>query len=148
MDPRQCKPKPFPTTKSAPAPASNHKQKQETPANQAFLPLKTSVGVNHWAAYQSPTNFARPNEFIPERWLPSPSSEFASDRKSVLQPFSTGPRNCIGRNLAYMEMHIILARMMWNFDLDLCEGSEGWERQNIFTLWEKGPLTVWLSERV
>ncbi|KAI9875449.1 MAG: hypothetical protein M1830_008463 [Pleopsidium flavum] len=113
-----------------------------------WIPGNTSVGVNQWAAYQSPTNFARPTEFIPERWLPSAPAEFASDRKSVLQPFSTGPRNCIGRNLAYMEMRIILARIVWNFDLELCEESMGWEKQKVYTLWEKGPLTVRLAERV
>lgn len=37
-----------------------------------------------------------PNEFIPERWLDS-DSRFQNDKREVLQPFSLGPRNCIGK---------------------------------------------------
>ena len=59
-----------------------------------------------------------------------------------------GPRNCIGRNLAYMEMRIILARVVWGFDFEMCEESRGWDRQQVFILWEKGPLVVRLREVV
>lgn len=47
------------------------------------------------AAYHSPANFADPKSFIPERFLGDP--QFENDSKTVLQPFSFGPRNCIGR---------------------------------------------------
>ena len=45
--------------------------------------------------YHTEKYFKRPYEFIPERWLGDP--EFDSDRKDALQPFSYGPRACIGR---------------------------------------------------
>jgi cytochrome P450 len=54
-----------------------------------------SVAINHYAAYHSPLNFTRPNEFIPERFMDLEA--FPDDRREVLQPFSVGPRNCIGR---------------------------------------------------
>lgn len=39
----------------------------------------------------------------------------------------------------------MLARLLWNFDLVLAEDSEAWmETQKIYTLWEKGPLNVYL----
>jgi cytochrome P450 len=76
-----------------------------------------------------------------------PSSPFYKDNRAVLQPFSVGPRNCIGRNLAYNEMRLILARVLWNFDLELCEESSGWNEQKSFVLWEKPPLWCKLSLR-
>lgn len=108
-----------------------------------WLPGGTVVAVQQWAAYQSPQNFKHPTSFIPERWLDDP--QFASDNKSVVQPFSIGPRNCIGRNLAYAEMRLILARVLWNFDLKLAEESNDWANQKTFNLWEKGPLMCRLT---
>jgi hypothetical protein len=55
-----------------------------------------------------------------------------------LQPFSVGPRNCIGQGLAMGEMRAILARVVWHFDFELCKGSENWDQQKVFSLWEKG----------
>jgi hypothetical protein len=56
--------------------------------------FKTTVYVTGYAAFHSPAHFRAPEDFIPERWL---SSEYDSDNKSVLQPFSLGPRNCLGK---------------------------------------------------
>lgn len=73
-------------------------------------------------------NFARPTEFLPERWFRETSStpsEFANDNLQILHPFSLGARNCIGQNLAWMELRLILARVIWNFDISLPVGSSG-----------------------
>lgn len=56
--------------------------------------IKTSVSIWQLAASYSPRNFAEPEEFRPERFLGDP--EFAGDDLKATQPFSTGPRNCIG----------------------------------------------------
>lgn len=51
-------------------------------------------------------------------------------------------------SLAYIEMRIILARVLWNFDLKLAEDSKDWlSRQKIYLLWEKAPLHVYLTPR-
>lgn len=51
--------------------------------------------MTQFAAYHSEANFHLPNEFIPERWLDD--ERFVNDNKAAFQPFSTGPRNCVGR---------------------------------------------------
>lgn len=106
----------------------------------------TWVGVHPMSANTSPTNFHQPLSFIPDRWLPSSISDstspFYNDNRDARQPFSVGPRNCIGKNLAFSEMRQILARVLWNFDLELVEGQNGWEKQKSFALWDKGPLSV------
>ncbi|PQE06866.1 cytochrome P450 protein [Rutstroemia sp. NJR-2017a BVV2] len=62
-----------------------------------FVPPNTSVGVNQYAAFHSPANFHDPERFAPERWLASPPNEFFNDNTAAFQPFSMGPRNCIGK---------------------------------------------------
>ncbi|KAL4980880.1 cytochrome P450 [Aspergillus desertorum] len=115
------------------------------------IPPGTNVSVHQSAAYRSPSNFHLPDDFIPERWLPAakndPSSPFYHDNRAVVQPFSVGPRNCIGRNLAYAEMRVILAHVLWNFDLELCGESLNWSEQKSYVLWEKEALMCTLKVR-
>lgn len=49
----------------------------------------------------------------------------------------------VAYSLAYSEMRMILARVLWNFDLELQPESENWVTDNrTYTLWEKGDLKV------
>jgi len=50
-----------------------------------WIPGDISVGVNHWATYQSTANFRNPEDFVPERFLGDP--EYANDNFAALQPF-------------------------------------------------------------
>ncbi|KAJ5398155.1 hypothetical protein N7509_006268, partial [Penicillium cosmopolitanum] len=81
-----------------------------------WVPGGTWVSVALLAAYRSPRYWQRPEEFIPERWLGDP--EFASDNRQIWAPFSIGPRKCIGMNLTYLNMRLIVARLLWNFDFE------------------------------
>lgn len=63
-----------------------------------FHEMQTRVFVSQYPAYMSPANFKDPESFIPERWLPG--TEYNDDRRDVLQPFSIGPRNCLGKKCA------------------------------------------------
>jgi cytochrome P450 len=109
------------------------------------------VGIHHLSAYTSENNFHRAREYLPERWLPDattdPKSPFYHDQREVHKPFSFGPRDCIGRNLAYHEMRIIMAKILFNFDLELDESCSDWYTQRIFGLWEKPPLKVYVRDR-
>ncbi|KAH8686184.1 cytochrome P450 monooxygenase [Ilyonectria robusta] len=111
-----------------------------------YMPAGTKVEVWQWATHHNPANFTRPDEFIPERWLGDP--RFANDKVEAFQPFSVGSRNCIGKNLAYAEMRLILARLVWNFDIQVAEESRGWDdRSAFYLLWEKGPMNMYLKPR-
>ena len=114
------------------------------------VPGWTSVGVQPLATTHSAANFYEPDEYVPERWLPETrsdaSSPFYNDRLDAVQPFSTGPRACLGKGLAYNEMRVILARLVWNFDIRMEPESLGWDKQRTFTLWEKNELMCRLTD--
>ncbi|KAL1980637.1 hypothetical protein VTN96DRAFT_3888 [Rasamsonia emersonii] len=109
-----------------------------------YVPENTIVAIHQWALYRREEYFTDPNHYHPERWLGD--SRFANDKREALQPFHVGPRNCLGRNLAYTEMRLILARVIYNFDLRIAEDSLDWvQKQRNFLMWEKGPLNVYLT---
>jgi cytochrome P450 len=114
------------------------------------LPEGVSVGVPCYATFKSGSNFSRPEEFIPERWLQKQDkgSSFVNDRHDAFYPFSLGPHGCLGQQLAWVELRVILARLLWNFDIQIPEGTKPleWTSQKIFWAWEKQPVNVSLSK--
>ena len=112
---------------------------------------QTQIVMHQWAIYHNPSNFAQPDAFKPERFLspdhPFYDPQFSADKKTTFQPFSFGPRNCVGKNLAYAELRLIAARLFWNFDFELQPESRDWpDRQKAFLVWEKIPLWVQLKQ--
>lgn len=46
-------------------------------------------------------------------------------------------------SLAYAELRIILAKLLWNFDFQLALESQNWlDEQAQYLLWERGPLNM------
>jgi cytochrome P450 len=112
------------------------------------VPLGARIMVSHVATYRYPANFESPDEFAPQRWLPlggGGEARFANDRLGAVQAFSVGPRNCIGQNMARHEFRLLLAKMVYNFDIRLAPESENWIQQLSWGVWDKGELIVELS---
>ncbi|KAK4155759.1 cytochrome P450 [Chaetomidium leptoderma] len=112
---------------------------------------ETRVSVHHYATYRSAANFTEPATFAPERWLAEGKQQkggggedsaavYAGDRREAMQAFGFGPRNCLGQNMAMHEMRLVLARLLFRFDFEICDESRGWTDQRAFVLWEKKPL--------
>ncbi|KAL1846859.1 hypothetical protein Daus18300_014117 [Diaporthe australafricana] len=112
--------------------------------NGEFLPEGVSVSIPIYAASNSPANWNRPGEFIPERWL-GENPEFDGDKRDASQPFQIGPRGCIGRNLAYAEIKLIIARLVWQFDIQNATEGDWMGSQKVFMVWEKEPLWIKLK---
>ena len=92
-----------------------------------YIPSGMTVAVSPWAATRSRLNFHDPDSFRPERWLQN-DEIFSKDHLDASLPFGTGPRVCIGRNLVHLEIRLILAHLLWNFDIEL--DRSGHEAQN------------------
>ncbi|KAI4594994.1 hypothetical protein KJ359_007245 [Pestalotiopsis sp. 9143b] len=117
-----------------------------------YIPAGVDCHVVPWATFRNPEHFLMPDSYYPERWLkpehPLHDARFAKDNHSVFKPFSNGPRDCIGKNLAYSEMRLIVAELLYRFDVELLPGQEDWHAsQNAFLVWEKGPLHVKFTSR-
>ncbi|KAK4209464.1 cytochrome P450 [Rhypophila decipiens] len=113
------------------------------------VPEGSLVEVQQWSVNHSKDNWEDPWAFKPERFLEESQKDGEEAGRNVLealQAFSLGPRNCIGKNLAYAELRLILARMLFEFDLALAEDSKNWiERQKAYVLWDRIPLNVYLT---
>ena len=62
--------------------------------------------------------FTDPNAFIPERWLRDrdPQSNKFNEAKEV--------RMCLGRRIAELELHLLLARIVQQFDIQYPPNAE------------------------
>ena len=60
-----------------------------------FMPENTALCVSSYPTSHSARNFKDPEAFVPERWMGDP--HYADDKRSAMQPFSFGPRNCLGK---------------------------------------------------
>ncbi|KAI1434436.1 putative cytochrome P450 monooxygenase [Xylaria sp. CBS 124048] len=108
------------------------------------VPEDTVVSVYQWAINHDEHFWTDPMDFIPDRWLGD--AKYKNDRLDAMQSFSVGPRNCLGRNLAYAEMRLILAKIIYNFDMSLDNSSRDWmDDQKAFEIWVKPALNVHLK---
>jgi cytochrome P450 len=55
------------------------------------------------------------HSFHPERWLTDSSQTNPADREAFMA-FAKGPRNCIGQELAMLELKMVLAMTIRQFD--------------------------------
>ncbi|KAI0396320.1 cytochrome P450 [Xylariaceae sp. FL0594] len=117
-----------------------------------WLPAGTSVSIQAYTMYRDPALFHSATSFIPERWLPEaatdPDSPFYRDERRAFQPFSLGPRSCMGQHLAWAEMRLVLAKLLWRFDVKAAPGEAlEWETLRTFLLVEKKPIMVHMGIR-
>nr|XP_001394356.2 cytochrome P450 oxidoreductase [Aspergillus niger CBS 513.88] len=68
--------------------------------------------------------------FNPDRWL----QPGAKSLEQYLCTFSKGARMCIGQNVAYAEVTIVMAYLFRNFDIQLPPGFRAPEKKDLFTM--------------
>ncbi|KAK0509985.1 hypothetical protein JMJ35_007379 [Cladonia borealis] len=85
-----------------------------------FIPGGTVILTTLISIHHNNKLFLSPERFIPERWL----GEKGKELEKWFVPFSKGPRQCVGLNLAYMELYLTLANIFGRFDMQLWETDE------------------------
>ena len=131
------------------------------------LPAGIDVCVPHYTIHHNPNYYPNPFVYEPARWLPDIASpELAAHHElaqSAFCPFSIGPRGCIGKGLAYVEMMTAVARTLFLYDLrlepgtTLGEGSpnleygrhrrEEYQLKDTFTSMKDGPMVQFRAAR-
>ncbi|XP_054084350.1 cytochrome P450 4d8-like isoform X1 [Zeugodacus cucurbitae] len=76
------------------------------------IPAGTEVLIVLFGMLRQARYFERPDDFVPERHL---NNECAS--AFLFIPFSAGPRNCIGQKFAMLEMKMIIAKIVREYEL-------------------------------
>lgn len=88
------------------------------------VPAGTVVGTPHYAVHHNQDYFPVPFAYAPERWMSGETNPLTGKTTSdgdvaaaqgAFCPFSVGPRGCIGKVLAYVEM--TLARTLFLYDM-------------------------------
>lgn len=106
-----------------PVPAGLPRVSSSDPISGYAVSAGASVSSSFWSTSYSPSYFASPRSFCPERWLDHDhefwDEKFKDDVKDASKPFSIGPRACIRIGLTEVEMRIILTRLVWDFDWEV-----------------------------
>ncbi|KAI0345507.1 cytochrome P450 [Trametopsis cervina] len=99
-----------------------------------FIPEGTQTRITTWGVHRDARNFTNPTAFWPDRWLiaeghePAPPGSFVHNADAFI-PFSVGPSNCVGKNLALLEMKMVICLCMQTFEMRFADGwnAKMWE---------------------
>ena len=77
-----------------------------------IIPQSTPVMQSSYLLHMDATTFPNPFTFSPQRWLDDPKLT------KCLFAFGRGSRACLGINLAYAEIYMVLARVLRSFEME------------------------------
>lgn len=92
--------------------------------DEMFIPGGINVSVPTYAIQRDPKYWKRPLEFFPERW------ETITPESVPFLPFTKGKYMCPGKNLAIMEMTMVLSRVALRYKLGPLEEDIGEKFEN------------------
>ncbi|KAJ6948225.1 hypothetical protein NC651_002549 [Populus alba x Populus x berolinensis] len=86
-------------------------------------------------------------EFKPERWLSPEEDRFDSPKDGYkFVAFNAGPRTCLGKDLAYLQMKSVASAVLLRYRLSLVPGHRIEQKMSL-TLFMKNGLRVFLHPR-
>lgn len=134
-----------------------------------YIPEGLHVSTGLYCLSFNKDIYPEPFTFRPERWIVAEDKNDGSSAESVAAArnafctFSAGSRGCVGKNLAWLEMRIVIAKTLWMFELRADptnklgggdpQGKPGRQREDEYQTYEmfvsnrKGPI-VQLRKRL
>ncbi|KAF2847374.1 cytochrome P450 [Plenodomus tracheiphilus IPT5] len=85
------------------------------------IPARTCISMTIPEVSHDEEIFPNSREFIPERWLDSPTTSDGIPLDRFMVSFGRGTRSCMGINLAHTEMYLTLAMMFRRYSFELHE---------------------------
>ncbi|KAF4628546.1 hypothetical protein G7Y89_g9608 [Cudoniella acicularis] len=87
------------------------------------------VWLNPHPTHHAPELWDQPDDFLPGRWLGDQKSRI---KKGAWRPFDHGPRNCIGQELAMLELKIVICKVARDFVIsDVYERGKAAEKMQV-----------------
>ena len=105
------------------------------------VPAGALVILSPWLLHRHPALWRSPEEFRPSRFI-----DDDIDRNAFL-PFGAGPRMCIGRDFAYVEGVLMLARLASRFEVSYPDGSGVPATEPLVTIRPAGGLRLRVTRR-
>lgn len=62
------------------------------------------------------------SEFKPERWISERNGGLKHEPSFKFFVFNSGPRNCLGKNLSFLQMKTVAVEIIQNYDIKVVEG--------------------------
>ena len=113
----------------------------DDPIGPYTIPTDGTALIAPYLLHRDPTNWTNPDQFDPDRFAPGGPKEQLHSYAYL--PFGGGPRLCIGNQFALMEMQILLAMLIRNFDFQPVPNQRV-TPQPLITLRPKQPVLVTL----
>jgi cytochrome P450 len=108
---------------------------QPTELGGYAIPEGTEVLVSIYQTHQMPDLYPNPDCFNPDRWTTIQPDAYAYN------PFSAGPRLCIGAGFAMMEIKLVLAMLLQHYRLEFV-AQKPVDRSGIIVLAPKHGLSL------
>ncbi|KAI1079391.1 isotrichodermin C-15 hydroxylase [Whalleya microplaca] len=93
-----------------------------------YVPKGIVCQISNFTICRDSRFFYDPLNFHPERWLqpdhPRYDAKFSNDDLKGFYPFSIGPRACSGREIAWNQIRLFLAKVLWTFNLVMVRGQD------------------------
>ncbi|KAJ8123392.1 hypothetical protein ONZ43_g650 [Nemania bipapillata] len=113
-----------------------------------YVPKGVECQMSFFAIIRNEKYFRDALSYRPQRWLspdhPKYETKYSDDMLKAVVPFSTGPRACPGRESAWIQMRLFLAKVLWAFNLELVRGKDiTFDRDfSVHTMWNKPSIWV------
>ncbi|KAL4999791.1 cytochrome P450 [Aspergillus recurvatus] len=91
--------------------------------DEVWVPGDTIIVVPQYVVQRDDRYFPSGDEFIPERWLDEKRTLIRHEE--AFFSFLLGRYGCVGKQLALMEMRLVIARIALEFDLAFAPGDTG-----------------------
>ncbi|CAJ1970624.1 unnamed protein product [Sphenostylis stenocarpa] len=113
-----------------------------------FVPAGSTVTYSIYSAGRVETIWGEDcMEFKPERWLSVRGDRFEPPKDGFkFVAFNAGPRTCLGKDLAYLQMKSVAAAVLLRYRLSLVPGHQVEQKMSL-TLFMKNGLKVLLHPR-
>ena len=125
-----------------------------------LIPEGLNVGAGIFSLHRNPKAFPHPYEYDIERWIIDPEKDEEEEKERIKEmsrsfaPFSVGPRQCIAKNFAMMELMLTMVNVFYRLDFEsagtLGEGKKGagsgreregeFQFKSYFTSYMEGPM--------
>ncbi|XP_006827573.2 cytochrome P450 86A7 [Amborella trichopoda] len=128
---------------------SKHVVADDVLPDGTFVPAGSSVTYSIYSAGRNPAVWGADFlEFKPERWLTPDKKGFAGPLDPyAFVSFNAGPRICLGKDLAYLQMKVVAASVLLRHSLTVAPGHVVQQKMSLTLFMEQG-LKVHVHPRV